>query len=594
MGEHGSLMALLNQFWLKISARRKMQFGALLVLMVITSFAEVISIGAALPFLAALTDPDRLFQTTAIQPLIRIFDLSKPLQLILPLTILFGFAAVLAGAMRLLMLWVSTRLAFAAGADLSMDIYRRTLYQPYEVHCARNSSEVINGISTKANGVIYNMILPVLTLISSIVVMIAILIALFFVQPVVALAAFFGFGLIYLSIIFITRKQLLIDSELIARESSAVIKSLQEGLGGIRDVLIDGSQAAYCKIYRDADLPLRRAQGNNQFIAQSPRYALEALGMLLIAFLAFALSQSNHGVASAIPILGALALGAQRLLPVLQQAYSSWINVSGTQVSLGDILKFLDQPLPAYADDFDLQSMPFKKEISLSRLYFRYRPETSWVLKDLNLTIKKGSRVGFVGTTGSGKSTLLDIVMGLLQPSQGELKIDGTVLTLKNQRSWQTHIAHVPQTIFLADSTVEENIAFGIPKGQINFDKVRDAAKKAQIAHVIDGLPEGYQTHVGERGVRLSGGQRQRIGIARALYKDADVIIFDEATSALDGETEEAVMEAIEGLSKDLTILVIAHRLSTLKTCTQVVDLENGSIKRIGSYVDIALSPPTN
>jgi len=516
------------------------------------------------------------------------------LQLILPLTILFGFAAVLAGAMRLLMLWVSTRLAFAAGADLSMDIYRRTLYQPYEVHCARNSSEVINGISTKANGVIYNMILPVLTLISSIVVMIAILIALFFVQPVVALAAFFGFGLIYLSIIFITRKQLLIDSELIARESSAVIKSLQEGLGGIRDVLIDGSQAAYCKIYRDADLPLRRAQGNNQFIAQSPRYALEALGMLLIAFLAFALSQSNHGVASAIPILGALALGAQRLLPVLQQAYSSWINVSGTQASLGDILKFLDQPLPAYADDFDLQSMPFKKEISLSRLYFRYRPETSWVLKDLNLTIKKGSRVGFVGTTGSGKSTLLDIVMGLLQPSQGELKIDGTVLTLKNQRSWQTHIAHVPQTIFLADSTVEENIAFGIPKGQINFDKVRDAAKKAQIAHVIDGLPEGYQTHVGERGVRLSGGQRQRIGIARALYKDADVIIFDEATSALDGETEEAVMEAIEGLSKDLTILVIAHRLSTLKTCTQVVDLENGSIKRIGSYVDIALSPPTN
>lgn len=587
-------MALLNQFWLKVSSRRKMQFGALLVLMVIASFAEVISIGAALPFLAALTDPDQLFQTAAIQPLIRIFDLSKPLQLILPLTILFGFAAVFAGAMRLLMLWASTRLAFAAGADLSMDIYRRTLYQPYEIHCARNSSEVINGISTKANGVIYNMILPVLTLISSTVVMIAILIALFFVQPVVALAAFFGFGLIYLSIIFITRKQLLIDSELIARESSAVIKSLQEGLGGIRDVLIDGSQAAYCKIYRDADLPLRRAQGNNQFIAQSPRYALEALGMLLIAFLAFALSQSNDGVASAIPILGALALGAQRLLPVLQQAYSSWINVSGTQASLRDILKFLDQPLPAYADDLDLQSMFFEKEISLSRLYFRYRPETSWVLKDLNLTIKKGSRVGFVGTTGSGKSTLLDIVMGLLQPSKGELSIDGAVLTLKNQRSWQAHIAHVPQAIFLADSTVEENIAFGIPRGQINFDKVREVAKKAQIAHVIDGLPEGYQTHVGERGVRLSGGQRQRIGIARALYKDADVIIFDEATSALDTETEEAVMEAIEGLSKDLTILIIAHRLSTLRTCTQVVDLEGGRIKRIGSYADIALSSPIN
>jgi ATP-binding cassette, subfamily B, bacterial PglK len=590
MSNKSSLLTLLGQFWLKISSRRKKQFGLLLALMLIVSLAEVISIGAALPFLGALTASDQLYRSQVMQPLIQIFEISQPSQLILPLTLLFGFAALIAGAMRLFMLWASNRLAFAAGAELSMDIYRRTLYQPYEVHCARNSSEVINGISTKANGVIYNMILPVLTIISSTIVMVAILVTLFFLQPVVALAAFFGFGLIYLGIIFFTRKQLLIDSELIARESSAVIKSLQEGLGGIRDVLIDGSQATYCKIYRDADLALRRAQGNNQFIAQSPRYALEALGMLLIAFLAFALSQSNEGVASAIPILGALALGAQRLLPLLQQAYSSWINVSGTQASLRDILKFLDQPLPAHVDGIAAEFIPFEKEISLSHLYFRYSPESPWVLKDLNLIINKGSRIGFIGTTGSGKSTLLDIVMGLLQPTKGEVAIDGVVLALQNQRSWQAHIAHVPQSIFLADTTVEENIAFGVPQEQINFDKVRDAAKKAQIAHVIDKLPEGYKTQVGERGVRLSGGQRQRIGIARALYKNADVIIFDEATSALDGETELAVMDAIEELSNDLTILIIAHRLSTLKTCTEVVDLDGGSVKRIGSYADIALS----
>jgi ATP-binding cassette subfamily B protein len=221
------------------------------------------------------------------------------MQLLLPLTVVFAAAALIAGAMRLLMLWASTRLSFATGADLSISIYRRTLYQPYAVHCARNSSEVINGISSKANGVIYNIILPALTLISSSVMLVAILIALLAVDPVIALAAFGGFGLIYASIIRLTRKQLLADSQRIARESSHIIKSLQEGLGGIRDVLIDGSQTTYCQIYRNADLPLRRAQGNNMFVSTSPRYGIEALGMMLIAALAYSLAQQADGIAKA-------------------------------------------------------------------------------------------------------------------------------------------------------------------------------------------------------------------------------------------------------------------------------------------------------
>jgi ATP-binding cassette subfamily B protein len=210
-----------------------------------------------------------------------------------------------------------------------------------------------------------------------------------------------------------------------------------------------------------------------------------------------------------------------------------------------------------------------------------------YVLKQINLKIAKGSRVGFMGTTGSGKSTLLDIVMGLLQPTDGSLEIDGKTVSLLNHRAWQAHIAHVPQAIFLADSTIEENIAFGVPKDKIDLQRVRQAAQQAQIAESIESWPKQYQTFVGERGIRLSGGQRQRIGIARALYKKADVIIFDEATSALDNETEQAVMQAIEGLSKDLTLLIIAHRLSTLKNCTQIVELGEGSIKRLGTYQEI-------
>ena len=577
---------LLTRLWHHISKRRRSQFALLLVMMILASFAEILSIGAVLPFLAILTDPERVFAHSGAKPFIQALGLTEPKQLLLPLTIAFGLAAFIAGAMRLLLLWASTRLSYAAGADLSISIYRRTLYQPYAVHVARNSSEIINGISNKTSHSI-SIINITLNLISSSVMLIAILIALLSVDPFIALAAFGGFGLIYVIIIGMTRKSLEANSKTIARESTYVIKSLQEGLGGIRDVLIDGSQATYCQIYRDADQPLRRAQGNNSFISSSPRYGMEALGMLLFAALAYMLTQQVDGIAKAIPVLGALALGAQRLLPVLQQAYSSWSGLQGGNTSLQDTLDLLDQPMPDYASQTAVQPLPFHNQISLKQISFRYSSKTPWVLQNMDLTIAKGSRIGFIGFTGSGKSTLLDIVMGLLQPTKGVIEIDNQPITLGNYRAWQAHIAHVPQAIFLADSTVEENIAFGVPKDQIDPERVKQAANQAQIAGIIETWPKQYQTLVGERGVRLSGGQRQRIGIARALYKQADVIIFDEATSSLDNETEQAVIQAIEGLSENLTVLIIAHRLTTLKNCTQIVEVGNGGIKRAGSYQDI-------
>ena len=577
---------LLDELWHQIGSRRRWQFGLLLVLMLLVSFSEILSIGAVLPFLGVLTSPQRIFELPIAQPVIQALNLTEPKQLILPLTAVFGVAVIIAGIMRLLLLWVSTRLSYAIGADLSISIYRRTLYQPYLVHCERNSSEVINGIAGKANGVI-NIITMVLTLISSVILLLAILIALLAINPAIALMAFGGFSLIYFLIIRLTRKQLAANSELIAHESTQVIKSLQEGLGGIRDVLIDGSQAAYCRIYGDADLRLRRAQGSVSFVGASPRYAMEALGMMFIAILAYSLAQQADGIARVIPVLGALALGAQRLLPVFQQAYSAWSSIRGGQASLQDALQLLDQPLPDYATRPATKPLPFSRSITLNQLSFRYSPETPYVLTQINLDIVKGSRVGFIGTTGSGKSTLLDIIMGLLQPTYGSLLVDDQVVTSANHRAWQAHIAHVPQAIFLADTTIEQNIAFGVPKDQIDIERVKQAAQQAQISESIEGWPKQYQTFVGERGIRLSGGQRQRIGIARALYKQADVIIFDEATSALDNETELAVMEAIESLSKDLTLLIIAHRLTTIKNCSQIVELGGGQIKNIGNYNDI-------
>jgi ABC-type multidrug transport system fused ATPase/permease subunit len=577
----------LLRLWHHINPRRRSQFVVVLALMVAASFAEIISIGAVLPFLAVLTAPEHLYQQPAAEPIIRYLGVTSPEQLLLPFTIAFGVAAMIAGAMRLLLSWASIRLAYGTGADLSLSIYKRTLYQPYLVHLSRNSSEVITGILTKVNGVINNNINPLLTLISSSLMFVAILIALISIEPLISIYAFIGFGLVYLIIGALTKKKKILNGQRIANGSTQVVKSLQEGLGGIRDVLIDGSQPTYCDAYHILDGRLRRAVGDNQFVTQSPRFVVEALGMTLIAGLAYALAQQTDGVAKAIPVLGALAIGAQRLLPLMQQSYAAWSLMQGGHASFLDTLALLEQPLPDYADQPRQAPITFCKEIRLNRVSFRYKPETTWILKELNLVISKGSRVGFIGATGSGKSTLLDIIMSLLSPSEGTLEIDCQPINEANRHAWQAHIAHVPQTIFLTDNSIEQNIAFGVPVDRINHDRVRLAAKQAQIAELIEGWQDGYSTAVGERGIRLSGGQRQRIGIARALYKKANVIVFDEATSALDSDTEQSVMQAIEGLSENLTVLIIAHRLSTLKNCTQIIELGEGGIRRIGTYQDI-------
>ena len=493
----------------------------------------------------------------------------------------------MAGSIRLMLLYVMTRLSFATGADLSISIYRRTLYQEYTVHISRNSSELINGIITKTNTVIHGVLTPILMFISSIILLIGIMVVLFLINISIALSVFISLGLLYWLIVRYTKNHLKYNSKVVADQSTQMIKSLQEGLGGIRDVLIDGTQEFYCQLYRNADLPLRRASGDNQFISGSPRYIMEVIGMTLIAVLAYVMTQQEDGMVTAIPVLGSLALGAQKLLPALQQAYSSYSTIKGSNSSLKDVLNLLNQPLPEYADQSPPRPISFEKEIKLTGLDFRYTEDSPWVLKNINLSLEKGMRIGFIGVTGSGKSTLLDIIMGLLPPTNGELTIDQQPINSKNRRAWQAHIAHVPQNIYLADSSIEENIAFGIVKEKIDRQRVKKAAQQAQISELIEEWKDGYQTLVGELGVRLSGGQRQRIGIARALYKRADVLIFDEATNALDSQTEQAVMESIEGLASELTVLIIAHRLTTLKNCDKIIKLDGANGLSIISYDDI-------
>ncbi len=592
MATRDNLRGLLVRLWRQISPQRRRQFMTVMGLGVVAGFAEVVSLGAVLPFLGVLTAPERVVKFPVVRRAMTLFGVTTSGQLVLLLAVAFGIAAVAAGALRLALLWGSTRVALATGADFSSEAYRRTLYQPYQVHVMRNSSEFISGIVGKVSEAIQVLSL-LLTVLNSGILLVFITTALLVINPLVASSAIIGFGGCYLAIVRISRRRLRDSGERISREQSAVLKALQEGIGGIRDVLLDGTQPVYYEIFRHADRSLRRALGTIIFVSNSPRFLMEALGMVLIACLAFAITRTAGGVAAALPVLGAIAFGAQRLLPVLQQAYGSWATILGSQASLAVTLDLLEQPVDDAAMTLPPPPLAFQQEVRFDSIRFRYANEGPWVLDDFNLTISKGSRVGFVGTTGSGKSTALDLLMGLLTPTDGRVLVDDVPITGPRIRAWQRVIAHVPQHVFLADTSVAENIAFGSSRADIDVERVRQAARQAQIAEFIEGRPEGYDAVVGERGIRLSGGQRQRIGIARALYKRASVLIFDEATSALDNVTEQLVMKAIDELNRDLTIVLIAHRLSTVRHCDLIVELDHGKVIAQGTYEELLQSSPS-
>jgi ABC-type multidrug transport system fused ATPase/permease subunit len=308
-----------------------------------------------------------------------------------------------------------------------------------------------------------------------------------------------------------------------------------------------------------------------------------------IALMALYMNTRPGGLAGALPVLRALALGAQRLLPLMQLIYTGRTQLVGNRQVLQEVLDLLEAPIPEeYLPDTPREPVPFEKSIALKNVWFAYDSATP-VLRNLNFTIRKGAKVGFIGKTGSGKSTTIDLIMGLLEPTKGSVQIDGKALNARTRRGWQQQIAHVPQAIFLSDSSIAENIAFGVDREKVDMDRVREAARKAALAVFSEAMPQQYDTAVGERGVRLSGGQRQRIGIARALYKRASVLVFDEATSALDNQTESAVMEAIAALGRDLTVILIAHRLSTVAVCDEVIRLEAGEVADKGDYEQVVL-----
>jgi len=574
-----------KKLWGYLGSRRRLQLLLISLLVVVTSISEVLSIGAVMPFLGMITSPGAMSKYIDANATVLGLVIHRQKDQMMAFTAAFCIAVVVAGGMRVLLLWSTARWAAAAGTELGYDAFRRTLYQPYSVHVARNSSEVIAGVTNSVGTLVYGLS-QVVNLVGALIILLSILIALLFLNPSVACASILSFGIVYCAVMLVVKGGLRRNGQVIARESVALNKCLQESMGGIREIIMDGSADIYCRQYRLMDFNLRRAQGGNLFLGASPRYAVESLSMLLIALVAYNLSGSGSGsgLTEHLPLFGAFVLGAQRMLPAIQTVYLAWATLRGGQESIRNAISLLDQKIPASAMASRTNGISFQNIITMEGVSFKYEGNSPWILRKIDLTVKKGDRLGIVGGTGSGKSTLLDILVGLLPPTEGVIKVDGKLLDAESLNGYQACIAQVPQSVFLIDGSIEENIAFGVDSALVNSERIRLAADQASLSADIERMPDGYRTVVGERGVRLSGGQKQRIGIARALYKRAQILVFDEATSALDSDIEADVMRAINSLGGDLTIIIIAHRVSTLAGCNQIIEVGCGGIKHLQSY----------
>ena len=568
------------------SAPRRFQLVLTLILTAAGTVAELVTIGAVLPLLAFAAAPDTVRSLPVIGQGLIALGAALNVSPIIAAALSLIIAALFATAIRLTLSWVSQHFIYGLQQDLVMTVYGRALRQPYSWYVRQNSSVLLAGLD-KIYLVAVGVVSPLLLAVTSAVMALCITIFLFLIDPAMAFMAATTIGLIYIVISVYSRTTVRNASERLAKARTERVKAMQETLGGIRDIILDQSQPEFEARLATIENDQRRHLVVTNFLALAPRLIVEGGAIILLAVIAAWSSRQPGGVIDAVPKLGALALGAQRLLPMIQSVYLGWAGYSMNAHHLADVLELLDAPVeatdrlrPGHA------VVPFSQTIALRGVGFGYGGGQP-ALASIDLTIARGERIGLIGKTGSGKSTLVDILMGLLPPTTGTLVVDGVTIDGSNLANWKAQIAHVPQAIFLVDDSIAANIAFGAPDSEVDHARVEAAAGKAGLDEFVSALPDGLNTRVGERGIRLSGGQRQRIGIARALYKRASLLVLDEATSALDDQTEADVMHSVGQLGEDLTIILIAHRLSTVARCDRVYRLEEGQIVAQGAVEDV-------
>lgn len=557
-----------------IGPARRRDVAGLLAMMVAGAVADLFTIGALLPFLAALVGSA---SSTRFGPLLRLLNVEQA-------AALFAGAALLAGLLRLVLTSRTQRFAADVASDCAVEIQRRLLLQPYSFHLQQHSSTLI-GALTKVDELSWRLLLPLLQGVAALLVAGSIVGFLILAAPWLAIPTLLTLGFTYWLVAAAIRQPLERASQTLGQQYDARIQQVQESHGAIRDIILDGSAGVAVDAFRRRDRALADAVARTATLSSAPRFLVEALGLGLLAAMVIVVSRNPGGLTTALPLLGMLALSAQRLLPMLQQIYQSWASLKSSRSILADVHELLSLPLPP-GDEASIPPLPFEHALTLKQVNFAYPHRERAALRGVDLTIARGERIALMGRSGSGKSTLADIIMGLLEPGSGALLVDGRTVDASNRAGWRRQIAHVPQTVFLSDGSIADNVAFGVATDERDPARLAMALRLAQLDGFVAELSLGAATTVGERGVRLSGGQRQRIGLARAIYRNTPLLVLDEATSALDDETEAAILEALDRLQEaGTTILIIAHRPTARRGCDRIVRLEDGVIVGVDEVV---------
>ena len=583
-------MKIFKKLFFLLSLHERKRAILLLIMIVIMALLDVAGIASILPFIAVLTNPDlietNIFLNTMYQTSIR-FGVKTNQEFLFFLGVLVFLTLIISLTFRALTTYVQLRFVFMCEYKIGKRLVEGYLHQPYSWFLSRHSADFGKIILSEVSQVIGNGINPLMELIAKSILIVTITTLLFSIDPKLTLIVGLSLSSVYLLIFYFVRNFLNRSGKKRLKSNQLRFTAVSEAFGAVKEVKVGGLEKAYIQSFSNSSQNFARTLASSQVVAQLPRFILEAIafgGILLIVL--YKMTETGN-FNNSLPIISLYAYAGYRLMPALQQIYSSLTQLTFVGPSIDKLHSDLKSLKPLNLNH-DEDVLTFNKEINLHHVHYNYPNTSRTALKDINLTIPLKSTVGLVGSTGCGKTTTVDIILGLLEPQKGTLEVDGKVITEQNSRAWQRSLGYVPQHIFLSDDTVMANIAFGVEPKEINQEMIKKVSKIANLHQfVIDELPKQYQTIIGERGVRLSGGQRQRIGIARALYHNPKVLILDEATSALDNQTEQAVIKAINNLNKKITIIIIAHRLNTVKNCDIIYKLDKGQLISQGTYNEI-------
>lgn len=590
------MLSVIKELFSLLSEKQRKHFYLLQFLVILMAFIELLGIASIAPFMALVGDMSLLQQEGFYSKLYQLSGISNPIDFLF-----------LAGCLVLLMLTISTvvsmlttwRLAVygaSVGTELADRLYSYYMQQSWLFHASGSSAQLTKQVSTEANRISGGIIQPLMNLNAKLVLALFISISIFIYNPIIAVVGISAFVLAYMIMYKLVRKSLILNGRRLSDVSTQRFRLMNEGFGGIKDVLLLDRKYDFIDRFTEQGELQARALGTNSTISLVPRFFVELLAFGAMISLVLVLIKSYEGnLGQVLPVLAIYALACFKLLPALQQIYSSITQIKGNSAAFEAVKEDLQQSKiiqNQLNEKIVYPKLKFTQQIKLDDISFAYPNKEKYALNNVSISIPINHVIGIVGASGSGKSTLIDIILGLLPAQSGRIYIDNTLVTKDNIRGWQNNLGFVPQSIFLSEGSIAENIAFGISANEIDYNQVLKAIELAHLTELVEELPKGLHTKVGERGVQLSGGQRQRIGIARALYNQADVLIFDEATSALDGITEKIIMDAIHDFSGQKTIIMIAHRLKTVEKCDIIYLMEKGNIIDQGTYKELVDNNP--